>query len=42
MIRFAFIISIFMLYSCDPKPIQSQPTGDNTTITVDSMLIIRK
>ncbi len=42
MIRFAFIILIFMLYGCDPKPIQPQPTGDNTTITADSLLIIRK
>ena len=42
MIRLAFIILIFMIYGCDPKPAQSQPTGDSTTITADSMLIIRK
>lgn len=36
-----FIIILFLLCSCDPKPV-AQPTGDNTTVTADTLLNIRK
>lgn len=38
--KLLILILLFVLFGCDPVP--AKPTGDNTTITADTTLNIKK